>query len=123
MELLGGVVPPFNVQQKGLEEGDGAVFKEYRLISVKLHPIGDGASVEGDDLLTAILVKDEEIISESTILLGEGEGHSVLDFVKEEGENAHNLGLFGFTIYIAKPVPNSPGVHKSWLAVKILKII
>ena len=108
-KLLGGVVPLFNVQKKGLEEGDGAVFKEHRLISVKLHPIGDGASVESDDLLTAILVEDKEIISESTILLGEGEGHSVLDFVKEEGENTHNLGLFGFTIYIAKPVPKPRG--------------
>ena len=100
--LLDGVVSFFNVEEERLPKGDGAVLQKHRLILVKLHPIGDGASVEGDDLLTAILVEKEEIICESTILLGEGEGHSVLDFVKEEGENAHNLGLFGYAYTICK---------------------
>ena len=92
-----GVVALFNVEEESLPKGVGAVFKAHRLISVKLNPIGDGASVEGDCLLTAIFVEDEEIISEGTILLGEFEGHSVFNLGEEEGEDIHIRVVFGVT--------------------------
>ena len=54
--------------------------------------------MEGDCLLTAVLVEDEEIIGKGAVLLGEFEGHSVFDFGEEEGEDIHFLVVFGVTL-------------------------
>ena len=94
----------FRVQQYALKETFGAVFKEHWLVPVKVNPIGNGLGVEGNlDFLVG--GENEEVVAPRDIVGSEGNGQSVINLVKDLGEEAvHNalFFLFGITKVIKK---------------------
>ena len=64
----------------------------------------------------AVGVEDKEIIVGVNIVAGEGDFHSVLDFVDNLGKKVcHIFVFFGYTLYTARSVPRfRPGAYASY---------
>lgn len=80
------------VLQYAFVETFGTIFKEHRLVSVKVNPIGNSVGMEGHRCLL-VCGEDKEAVSVGYIVRGEGNLQSVMDFVKDLGKKAHSVYL------------------------------
>ena len=72
----------FGIQKDTLKKGVGAVFKEHRLVPIKVNPIRNGLCVEGDGV-GLVGREDEEAVTRRNVVGGEGNLHTIVDSVKD----------------------------------------